>query len=394
MQMNHIMIGGEDYPKNGWAVIFAGGAASGKSSLIRDKRLHIEGTLLSTDNLGEDIIDIHNNAKRYEKENPELLTYAEKMVSTHDMYGRIKCPKNIHLDLDSPTCKPGFMASILHNGAEKQKKAIFRETIEKNAACEHSNIIIDMTGQRKAVETYVEMLRNNGYRIALVWVITNRSQAIVWNASRQRTIMLDALHTYHDGPNSYLPTLLQENGRDYFDDAWIVFNSTEQLGKTMTDEEREAIQLEKSASGYTIDDKLRERIHRVCGPLSSDRPKPYMTVDATEKNMERYKMMQKMAQMYQKECPAIGDVLVSFLQADKKKANQNIKQFYEQLGIEEPKILPRPSGNAFDVNEPVRQQFKTDEEYEEAVRLYPEQQADYEKALIEWNNYYEQFKIR
>lgn len=519
--MKNVLIGNKSYHANGWAVIFAGGSASGKSTLIKNGRMLFKGETLSTDTLGENIIEVHNNAARYAKENPELLAEAEKLVAAgmqtrYPEQNVLNKVQNVHLDFDAITVTPGKVSTILSNGAHAQKEQLFRKRIKANAEDDMKNILLDITGNEKDVTGYTEYLKSLGYKVAVVWVITNRSVALLWNHFRPRAMKVGAVHTGHDNPNRYLLDALQDGRLADVDDAWLVFNSSDAIGKEMTDDEKaqSAIQLHKKAGKYIIAPQLAERVRRTLGPnppsaekenaetpqwqmdetgkqpmviddafmekytlevtledgtkarallqlrSSFDKKKgglvviddkkggtglpklqkcnkndtpsyPYVIIteadkgkyvqrrhgmmsgyklkyektvsadtaryasaDWMKKTFDRIRIAQKVARDNGVAEPKITDFIVSFLDCDKKTTETRLKDFYKAHGLREPALKDAPM-EVYDVNEPVREQFlgkNGEANYQEAVRLYPEQKAAYEKAVKEWKEYNKQFE--
>ena len=508
-----INIGGQAFPASGWAVIFAGGSASGKSTLIKNGTMQFEGEALSTDTAGEEIIEVHNNAARFAKEDPLRLKEAERLVELgcKNRYGTV-CLQNIHLDLTCKTWGSGKMSTVLSNGAHARKEPTFKQHINAAAENGHANLLLDMTGKEKEVVLYTDYLKEKGYKVALVWVIANRTQAIIWNLLRPRRMNVDAVHTGHDEPNKYLLDYLQDSRSARLDDAWLVFNTTEKVCRPMTEEEQAnaIVQLKKQDDHFAVDPALAERVRSVLGPLSpkaaasTDEPQwqmdetgkqpiiideafmekytrevtledgskarallqlrssfdkkkggllvlddkdggtgepklqkcnkadtptyPYVLItpqdmgrkvqrrhgntsgyklktekakdgntarfisdDLTLKTFDRVRMLRKVQRDRGEKESRFEDVMFSLLDADKKEVDSIIKDYYKQAGMKEPD-LPKKPEVAYPVNEPIREQFRKESDYEEALAQYPALQAAYEKAVREWAKYEKNFE--
>lgn len=508
-----ILIGGEAFPRNGWAVILAGGSASGKSTLIRNGQMLFEGEALSTDTAGEEIIEVHNNAAKFAHEDPERLREAERLVELGcaNRYGTV-CLQNIHLDLACKTWGLGKMSTVLSNGAHARKEQIFRQHITAAAQQDHANLLLDMTGKEKEVEMYKELLIKNGYKVALVWVIANRAQAILWNLLRPRCMNIDAVHSGHDGPNKYLLDYLQDSRSQGIEDAWLVFNTAESPARSMTEEEAATrfVHLARKNEHFVIEQPVADRVRSVIGPMSpkaaEDSEEPQWQMDETGKNplvvdddffdkytkvvtlpdgtqahallqlrsssdkkkgglvvyddkeggtgepklqkcnskdtptypnviiteadrgkkiqrrhgmmhgyllktekvkggatakmisdtqtlkfFDRIRMMRKVARQQGVAEPAYGEILFSVLDADKKAVEAKIKDFYKSVGIKEP-ALPEKPEVAYPVNEPIREQFRKESDYKEALAQYPIRKAAFEKAVKEWEAYEKVFE--
>lgn len=508
-----ILIGGEAFPRNGWAVILAGGSASGKSTLIKNGQMLFEGEALSTDTAGEEIIEVHNNAAKFAQEDPDRLREAERLIELGcaNRYGTV-CLQNIHLDLACKTWGLGKMSTVLSNGAHARKEMIFRQHITAAAQHDHANLLLDMTGKEKEVEMYKEILVKNGYKVALVWVIANRTQAILWNLLRPRRMNIDAVHSGHDGPNKYLLDYLQDSRAQGIEDTWLVFNTTETPARPMTTEEglTRFVHLTRQDNHFVIEQKVADRVRSVIGPMSpkaaEDSEEPQWQMDETGKNplvvdddffdkytkvvtlpdgtqahallqlrsssdkkkgglvvyddkeggtgepklqkcsakdtptypyviiteadrgkkiqrrhgmmhgyllktekvkggatakmisdtqtlkfFDRIRMMRKVARQQGVAEPAYGEILFSVLDADKKAVEAKIKDFYKSVGIKEP-ALPEKPEVAYPVNEPIREQFRKESDYKEALAQYPILKAAFEKAVKEWKAYEKVFE--
>lgn len=202
-------INAQKFSENSWAIIFAGGSSSGKSSLIRDGKLKIQGEILSTDTMGEEIMEVHNNAKYYETRDPQWLAAAEKLVhkGLKSRYGEV-ADRNLKLDFHDPCFSAEWISTILSNGAHNLKKGVFTNAIKKYASEGHKNVILDMTGEQLEVEYYTSLCQEQGYKVAFVWVICNMSQALLWNYFRERAMKLSAMFSGHHNPKEYLPDYL------------------------------------------------------------------------------------------------------------------------------------------------------------------------------------------
>lgn len=518
MKQTRVLIGLEEYPENGWAVILAGGSSSGKSTFIRDKeRFPFVGEALSTDTLGENIVEVHNNAAKYAKEDPKRLKEAEKIVKAgcQSRYGSwrghkgIVAPQNIHLDLDCKTWGIGNMSAVLSNGAHAQKRSFFVSSIKSASQRGKVNLVLDMTGKQAEVEDYAAVLHAEGYKVALVWVIASRTQAHIWNQLRPRVIKFGGVNTGHDNASKYLIEYLRSEQSSIFDDAWLVFNSTESPAREMTEAEKNEsiVHLDTQDGHFTMSDDLARRIRSVIGPYTvasaGASEQPQWQMDETGKNpiiidkqfIEKYtkevsfedgsvarallqlrssykpdegglvvsddktgepklqkcnpddtpsypyvliteadfgkkvqrrhsamhrsklkfekaddpnavkfcsddwaytifariRLLRKTARDLGKEEPRFEDIIVSFQEKDKKAVDANIKKAYKALGVNEP-ALPEKPEKAFPVNEPIREQFSKEEDYQEAVQLYPVLQEEYRKSLKAWSVYEECFK--
>lgn len=386
-----ISINGESFPENGWAIIFAGGSSSGKSSLIRNGEMKIKGEVLSTDSMGEKIMEVHNNAKYYETHDPQRLAAAEELLhkGIKSRFGETAA-RNLRLDFHDPCFSAERVSAILSNGAHDLKKKIYTDAIRKYAAEDHRNVILDMTGKQGEVEYYTRLCREQGYKVAFLWVICNMSQALLWNHRRERTMKPIGVYSGHHNPKKYLPDFLSTPKALEFDEVWLVFNSTESWQRPMTDEEKAGriIKMERGQLGFRLDDKLRQRIISVLGPYEDEK---YIPIPDMQKLFVRYRLMQKYAADNDISIARFEDMIPSFELKDKETIESNIKSFYSQLGMKEPR-MPKQPRSVNNVVEPVRAMYDSDEKYAEALVHYPEQKEAYQKAKKEWDAYEESFQ--
>ena len=102
------------------------------------------------------------------------------------------------------------------------------------------NVLFDVTGDdpNKLIKN-AETTKKLGYNTALVWVVTNREEAMVRNVLRDRTVGDAIFHTKHNTINTKLYNFITSTAGAYFDECWIVFNSNAHAGGT--DEESKCI---------------------------------------------------------------------------------------------------------------------------------------------------------
>ena len=385
-----ILIGG-GHPEKGWAVIFAGGSSSGKSTIIREGRLDFTGMTLSTDTMGEEIMEVHNNAKYYETYDPQRLAAAENLLhkGLRARFGEA-ADRNVKLDFHDPCFSAERISAILSNGAHNLKRRIYTDDIRKYAADDNRNVILDMTGKQKEVEYYTQLCKALGYKVAFVWVICNMSQALLWNHRRERTMKPIGVYSGHHNPKKYLPDYFSTSEALNFDEVWLVFNSTESWQRPMTAEEEaeRIIKLERGQQGYILDDQLKERIVSALGPYEDEK---YLPILDMQKLFARYRLMQKYAADNGISLRRFEDVVPSFELKDKGRTEENITSFYQQMGMKEPK-LPKQPKSVNNVVEPVRAMYDSDEQYTDAIARYPAQIEAYQKAKREWDAYEETFQ--
>lgn len=250
-----VTFGGNMFPRGGYAVIMTGGSGSGKS-YVRKTKLAIDAKTIDVDELKELYMKAQKagkikDEKTYDMKNPEDVT-------------------NLHL---------------------KMKDKGFKDKIEDALYSSHSNdsrpnVIYDITGDNpNKLEGLGKKLKDIGYKVCLVWVVTSRQVAMLQNISRSRVVSQKIFHETHNKVALSVFPFLQKGAKDY-DEAWIVFNSKSDA-KTLSAEERRelskmgSIKLVKKGSGFEIPKAIEERLFEILGPLEEDpeNPKVYRKFD-------------------------------------------------------------------------------------------------------------------
>lgn len=262
-----VTFGGTAYPEGGWAVCLAGGSGSGKG--------YVRNHFLLLDYIAFDVDDIKRTVVRALQRSDSKL----RKHTNQDNY-----------DMSNPEDVSNLHNIVKNNNWLKKKQNAFFDNMT-NAP----NIIYDVTGDdinklinnAKTVKTY-------GYKTSLVWVVTNREEAMVRNVLRDRTVSDDVLHTKHNAINSNLYRFITTSAGQYFDECWIVFGSNAHAGGT--DDELQwlnrnrTIQLAKSGDAFIPTTKQSRRIFTTLGPNEPNPSDPQRYVNQqTVKNMVKSK---------------------------------------------------------------------------------------------------------
>ncbi len=216
------------YPKFGWAVIMAGGAGSGKSYIL-SHNLPIDGKIINKDDIGMLYYKLHPNMfKNFDR---------QKEGQIRKLNQSVRKGKYAEENID-----------YLINNANSERLP---------------NIIIDTTSSNKdnLIER-VNSLKRIGYKICFIWVVTNRSEAIIRSLTRNRRVPQSTLHATHNRVRKIVPQFLKENG-DLVDDAWIILNSGENLNDSIPKDF--LFKLEKEGKSFTIPEKLNNTIDKYLG---------------------------------------------------------------------------------------------------------------------------------
>ena len=257
-----VTFNGRTYPNNGWCVILSGGSGSGKGYVIANQ-LPIDGKVIDVDEFKDYLIRMNGgyiNGERYNPRDAEHVKMAHFLVK------------------------------------QKQWKEKVRNNV-LNPETHHierlPNVIFDISGSEpdKDVVTIAEQAKECGYNTMLVWVVSNRSEAIIRNLQRNRCVKDDILHYIHNSIAINMPQFLKSStSSDCIDDAWIIFSSTENITQPeFTDEEKKnlAVRLNRTDNGFKTDNDTINRLYRYLGEIETDveNPKVYMRSDVV---MDRF----------------------------------------------------------------------------------------------------------
>lgn len=239
-----IKFDGELSPKFGWCCIMSGGAGSGKG-FVQKQVMDFDARVLDVDELKKLYVKAINSDK----------TTLGKSTNIAKRYYDFKNPDDVE-ELHFATKKYG-----------EEQQDMYRHGSVINDLRRLQNVTFDITG-KKPEETIriCEDMKNLGYKIMYVWVLTNREEAMVRNLMRDRVVPDDIFHQIHNAVNAAVPKFLQSSSANLIDDAWLVFSSLGYAGgdsdalKALAD--NRAIELKKSSSGFgfEIDPELEQRI--------------------------------------------------------------------------------------------------------------------------------------
>lgn len=246
------------YPKSNWAVIMAGGSGSGKGYVISHK-IAIDAKIIDVDQL------------------KELYTKAAKKG------GAIKDTREY--DFKNPDD-----VGALHDIVDKKA---YKEKMEDNFFAGHSNgnrpnIIYDITGSKAdKLKNLGKMLKDMGYQVSLVWVLTNRQVALMRNMCRARVVPQAIFHDTHNKVNKNVFPFLQSADAKYYDEAWVVFNSPDSLKELSADEKKEfdkfsVVKFAKKGDSFIIPEDVMKRVMQTLGPEETDVADPKVYKSYTE----------------------------------------------------------------------------------------------------------------
>lgn len=235
------------YPSEGWCVIMLGGPGSGKG-YFRKNKLPIDAKIIDVDELKEkfkklglakDIL----NGEEYDSSNPKHVSALHMAVKQH-----------------------GWKTKILN---------MFFNDVKQTGHL--ANILFDITGAdpdhsvRDKILTVVKAL---GYKTCVIWVITQREQAMIRNLQRDRSVSDSILHGIHQNLAINLPAFLQNpDNAKYIDNLWLYFSSSIDISKTVSKEEdiQNLIKIPKIEGKYEFSKNINDKLcHYAVATAQSD----------------------------------------------------------------------------------------------------------------------------
>lgn len=158
------------------------------------------------------------------------------------------------------------------NYKEHQEDAFFSAYKNGN----RPNVIYDITGDTAdKLKNTGRVLKDLGYHVVLVWVVTNRQVAMMRNMCRSRVVSQEVFHSTHNGVLKNVLPFLKGSDAGVYDEAWVVFSSADSL-KELTPEQQKAFddyktfKLTKNGSKFDVPTELEERILTTLGPAETD----------------------------------------------------------------------------------------------------------------------------
>lgn len=199
----YVTPGNEADPKFGWCIIMAGGPGCGKGWCI-DNKLLIQGKHFDVDKFKQMYVKLQNSAADSAKK----------------------------LDLNNPEDTKNLHALIKgKNWKEKERQYMMDAASVQERL---PNIIFDITSKNTGdIQTIVDFIRDNDklYKVALVWVATNRSVAMYnnFNPKRGRVVPESIFHEVHNSVNATMLNLITTYRTYGIDEFWCIKNSTNSI---------------------------------------------------------------------------------------------------------------------------------------------------------------------
>lgn len=205
-----VKFGGELSPKFGWCVIYVGGPASGKGSATSFLS-RLQGRYYNVD-------DFKENPNRWNLINP----------ATERPYKD---------DFDTPErnrteSNPEFMGELhgVYKPLTNKLKKHIIDNPEKDfrASDRLPNIIFDITGDElRKLKDIIEPAKEQGYKIAIIWMLSTIEKAIYNNLHRNRKVDNDMLVAKHGDVISAIEQLFNSDYISKVDDFWVIDTAIE-----------------------------------------------------------------------------------------------------------------------------------------------------------------------
>lgn len=247
---------GQMFPDFGHAVILAGGAGSGKS-YISSRKVAIDAKVFDVDRLKQLYI---------------MAQKAGKISDTRDY------------DLSKPEDVSALHMKVKELGLKDKQEEAFYNSLSKDKL---PNILYDITGDDpNKLEKLGAKLKSVGYKVTLVWVITNRQIAMIQNLSRSRIVSQKVFHEIHNAIAKNVFPFLKARAKDY-DAAWIIFNSKEAASELPRSTKKDLdnigiVKLEKQGKGFNIPNDIAMMIYNILGPMEGDPEHPNTYMDFSD----------------------------------------------------------------------------------------------------------------
>jgi len=284
-EANVVTFDKKSFPKDGWAVIMAGGAGSGKGFAI-SKLVLIDAKIIDVDHMKK----MYNNmqGKKYDLRNPDHVAL-------------------LHMEIEAKGWK------------DKTIDMFF------NAQKRLNNIIFDITGKSlTSLQNYSGMARALGYKVSFVWVVTNREVALIRNLMRDRVVPQQHFHQIHNQVKDTVFSFLKDQWFSrHIDEAWVVFSGPavaeieDKANATVRDDvlKNRAFKLLKKGNKFTMmslykgkPTDLTAKIIDWLGPDEPDYENPaiYKDFDQIEKELDSLKRDKTVPYFHKKGNPVAG----------------------------------------------------------------------------------------
>ena len=251
-----VTFNGKVFPESGQAVILVGSPGSGKG-FIRKNRILGDFKVFDVDELKNLYLSAQKKGK-FDDTTEYDLRNSEDVSSLHKKVKALKW--------------------------KDMKEKAFLDNL---TAGRLPNVLYDITGDdSNKLKTLSAKLKSLGYKISVVWVVTNRQVAMMQNLTRDRVVSQEIFHRIHNDVIKNVFPFIKKDASDC-DEAWLVFNSLDSA-KKLTTKEREylnkigIVKLEKKGSGFEIPREIEMMVYNILGPEEVDPSNPKVYRDFKE----------------------------------------------------------------------------------------------------------------
>jgi hypothetical protein len=279
-----VTFGNKTYPKQGWAVVMAGGAGSGKGTTI-EKQILINAKILDVDAM-KVVFSKISAGKGYKVSQP--ISQTSTIVTPKANTQISKLTGGREYDFKNTNDVMDLHATIgTELELDKKREATLLQSIKTGSGF-LTNLIFDITGKTSTklmnIATTVKKL---GYHTSLVWVVTNRQVALMRNLLRDRVVDQRLFHEIHNQVNEVLLDFLQSKDARSYDEAWIVFSGDSKVSDLPPAESRvlfnnSVYKLKKTGDSFEVPEDLAKKIIEFLGPKEVDPRAPKIYKDYEE----------------------------------------------------------------------------------------------------------------
>ena len=227
-----VKYGGELAPKFGWCVIYIGGPASGKGTATSFLS-RLEGDYFNIDNLKEiermwDIKDPSTGRPRRDDfKTPSSMV--PKLDKNGDQVYDKKTGEPIYYDEYRNMSNPSFIDELhgkMKPLSKKWQKSMLQnpENINDKRKDRLPNLIFDITGDDpKKIMKIIDPLKSQGYKIAILWMLTTPEKAILNNFKRARNVDVPkVLLPKHKGVIESVEEIFSSDKIKKVDEFWVI----------------------------------------------------------------------------------------------------------------------------------------------------------------------------
>ena len=216
-----VKVGGKIYPKDGWCMIMAGGAASGKGTMLK-RLITFEGDYYNVDQLSE-------IERMWDITNPKTGNpYSDEFQTPIEDRYTVNKNKEIVPNLGNQEFV-NELHTVLKPLSDTWEKSILDNPENRGEGRKRlPNIIFDKVAKKfEDINEIVTALKPVGYKIAIVWVLSRTDLAYKNNLKRNRAVPGKVVYKGHLGVVNTIEDIFESGYIENIDDFWIIDGATE-----------------------------------------------------------------------------------------------------------------------------------------------------------------------